>query len=84
MIFLCFTWQSAISEQVRVLFLSLLNQILNSTTSDPRQDGQSSTFTTSSSQFVHGMRNCRVSVVAETEKTSLMEHRSLYPLLFAF
>ena len=63
-------------------FLVLLSQILNSTTSDPRQDGQPPPFTTSS-QKVHGMRNCRASVVAET-KPSLMEHERLYPLLFAF
>ena len=62
----------------------LLSQILNFTTSDPRQDGQSPPFTTSSSQRVHGMRNCRASIAAETEKLSLMEHQRLYPLLFAF
>ena len=53
------------------------------TTSDPRQDGQSSPFTTSSSQKVHGMRNCRALIVAEIEKPPLMEHQRLYPLLFA-
>ena len=52
----------------------LLSQILNFTTSDPRQDGQSPPFSTSSSQKVHGMRNCRASIVAEIEKPSLMEH----------
>ena len=46
----------------------LLSQILNLTTSDTRQDGQSSPFTASSSQRVPGMRNCRASIVAETEK----------------
>ena len=61
-----------------------LSQILNLTTSDTRQDGQSSPFTTSSSQRVHGMRNCRACIVAETEKPSLMDHQRLYPLLFAF
>ena len=62
----------------------LLNQMLNFTTSDTRQDGQSSPFTTISSQRVRGMRNCRASIVAETEKPFLMEHQRLYPLLFAF
>ena len=33
-------------------------------TSDPRQDGQSSPFTTRSSQKGHGMRNCRAFIVA--------------------
>lgn len=46
----------------------LLNQTLKST-SDPRQDGQSSSFTvTSSSQKGNGTRNCRASLVAEGEK----------------
>ena len=67
-----------------VLFLSSLRQILNFTTSDPRQNGQSSPYTTSSLQKVHGMRNCRVSVFAETEKPSLLEHERLHPPLFAF
>ena len=72
----------------------LLSQILNFTTSDTRQDGQSSPFTTSSSQRVRGMGNCWDSIVAETEKKPflmehqrlypLMEHQRLYPLLFAF
>ena len=61
----------------------LWSHISNSTTSHRRQDGQSSPFTTNSSQKVHGMRNCRASVVAETEKPPLMEHHRLYPLLFA-
>ena len=61
----------------------LLSQILNFTTSDTRQDGQSSPFTTSSSQRVRGMRNCRASIVAETENLSLMEHQRLYLLLAA-
>ena len=64
--------------------LVLLSQILNFTTSDPRQVGQSSSFTTSSSQKVHGMRNCRAYIIAEIEKSSLMEHQRLYPLLIAF
>ena len=59
--------------------LVLLSQILNFTTSDPRPDGQSSPFTIPS-QKVHGMRNCRASIVAEIENPSLMEHRRLYPL----
>ena len=62
----------------------LLSQISNLTTSDTRQDGQSSPFTASSSQRVRGMRNCRASIVAETGKPFLMEHQRLYPLLFAF
>ena len=62
----------------------LLSHILNFTTSDPRQDGQSSPFTTSSAQKVHGMRNCVASIVAEIENPSLMEHQRLYSLLFAF
>ena len=64
--------------------LVLWSQILNFTTSDPSQDGQSPPFTTSSSQKVHGMRKCRASIVAEIEKLSLVEHQRLYPLLFAF
>ena len=63
--------------------LVLLSQILNSTTSDPRQDEQSSPFTTSLSQKVHGMRNCRACIVAETDNLSLMKHQRLCPLLFA-
>ena len=51
---------------------------MNFTTSEPRLDGQSSPFTASSSQNVHGMRNCRSSIVAETEKPSLTEHQRLY------
>ena len=62
----------------------LLSQILNFTTSDTRQDGQSSPFTTSLSQRVRGMRNCRAYIVAETEKLFLMEHQRLYSLLFDF
>ena len=58
----------------------LLSQILNLTTSDTCQDGQSSPFTASSSQRVRGMRNCRASIVAETEKPILVEHQRLYPL----
>ena len=64
--------------------LVLLSQILTFTTSDTRHDRQSSPFTTSSSQRVHGVRNCRVFIVAETEKPSLMEHQRLKQLLFAF
>ena len=74
-----------ISNFIKYTFRVLLSQILNFTTSDTRQDGQSSLFTTSSSQRVRGMRNCRTSIVAETEKPFLMEHHQrLYPLLFAF
>ena len=62
----------------------LLSQILNLTTSDTRQDGQSYPFTASSSQRVREMRKCRAYIVAETEKPFLMEHQRLYPLLFAF
>ena len=63
----------------------LLSQILNLTTSDTRQDGQSSPFTASSLQRVREMSNCcRSSIVAETEKPFLMDHQRLYPLLFAF
>ena len=64
----------------------LLSQILlNLTTSDTRQDGQSSPFTASSSQRVREMRNCgRASIVAETEKPFLVDHQCLYPLLFVF
>ena len=62
----------------------LLSQILNLTTSDTRQDGQSFPFTASSSQRVREMRNCRAYIVAETEKPFLMEHQRLHPLLFAF
>ena len=58
----------------------LLSQILNLTTSDTRQNGQSSPFTASSSQRVRRMRNCRASIVAKTEKPVLMEHQRLYPL----
>ena len=58
----------------------LLSQILNLTTSDTRKDGQSSPFTASSSQRVRGINNCRASIVAETEKPFLVEHRRLYPL----
>ena len=47
----------------------LLSQILNLTTSDTRQDRQSSPFTASLSQRVRGMRTCRASIVAETEKS---------------
>ena len=47
-------------------------------TSDKRQRGQSSPFTTSSSQKVHGMRDyCRGSIVAEIERPSLVEHQRL-------
>ena len=53
----------------------LLSQI---STSDTRQDRQSSPFTASSSQRVRGMRNCRASIVAETENPFLMEHQRLY------
>ena len=53
-----------------VTLLVLLSQILIFTTSDPRQDGQSSPFTTSLSQKVRGMRNCRVFIVGEIEKPS--------------
>ena len=65
--------------------LVLLSQILNFTTSDPRQDGQSSPFPTSSSQKVHGPRNCRAYIFAEIENHSLIKHQRLYeyPLLFA-
>ena len=62
----------------------LLSQILNFTTSDTRQDGQSSPFTTSSLQRVPRMRNCRASIVADTEKPLLMKHQRLYPLLLLF
>ena len=58
----------------------LLSQILNST-SDSRQDGQSSPFSTSSPTKGHGMRSCRASAVAGREKPSLVEHQRLYPLL---
>ena len=54
----------------------LLSQILNFTTSDTRQDGQSPPFTASSSQRVRGMRNCRASIVAETEKPFLIHGAS--------
>ena len=64
--------------------LVLLSQILNLTMSDLRQHGQTFPFTTSSLRKVHGMRNCRAYIVAETEKPYLMEHERLYPLLFAF
>ena len=86
MFFLCFLlFHMEISYYFRIGALRvLLSQILNFTTSDTRQDGQSSPFTTSSSQRVRGMRNCRASIVAETEKPFLMEHQRLYPLLFAF
>ena len=66
------------------ILLVLSRQILNFTTSDPRQDGQSSPFTTSSSEKVNRMSNCRASIATETEKPSLMEHQRLHPLLFAF
>ena len=62
----------------------LLSQSLNSTTSDPRQDGQSCPFTTISLQKVHGMRNCRAYIVVETEKPSVKDHHRLYQLLFSF
>ena len=73
-----------ISNFRRRTLLVLLSQILNFTTSDTRQDGQSSPSTTSSSQRVHGMRNYKAFIVAETEKPSLMDYQRLYPLLFAF
>ena len=72
-------------QSSRYSFLVLLSQMLNFTTSDTRQDDQSSPFTTSSSQRVHRVRKCRASIVADTEKKPfLMEHQRLYPLLFAF
>ena len=49
---LCFIWEVAMEKYVVLLF----SQILNST-SDPRQSGHSSPFTTISSQKGHGMRN---------------------------
>ena len=54
----CFVWKSAINFRIGTLRV-LLSQILNLTTSDTRQDGQSSLFNASSSQRVRGMRNCR-------------------------
>ena len=78
-----YVWKSAIYFRIGTPRV-LLSQILNSTTSDTRQDGQSSPFTASSSQRVRGMRKCRASIVAETEKPFLVEHQRLYPLLFAF
>ena len=63
--------------RIGTLLVVSLSQILNFMTSDPRQDGQSSPFITSSSQNVHGMKNCRASIVAEMEKSSLMGHQRL-------
>ena len=73
----CFVCKSAIDFRIGTLRV-LLSQILNFTTSDTRQDGQPSPFTTSSSQRVRGMRNCWASIVAETENPFLMEHQRLY------
>ena len=84
MLLLCFLLFRMGITNLRIgTLLAWSSQILNFTRSDPRQDGQSSPFT-SSSQRVHGMRNCRASIVAETEKPFLTEHQRLYPLLFAF
>ena len=81
MFFLCFLLFRMEISNFRIGTLRvLLSQILNLTPSDTRQDGQSSPFTASSSQRVRGMRNCRASIVAETEKPFLMEeHQRLYP-----
>ena len=86
MFFLCFLLFRMEISNFRIGTLRvLLSQLLNLTTSDTRQDGQSSPFTASSSQRVRGMRNCRASIiVAETERPFLMDHQRLYPLLFAF
>ena len=85
MFFLCFLllFRMKISNFRIGILRVLLSQILNLTTSDTRQDGQPSPFTASSSQRVRGMRNCRASIVAETEKPFLLEHQRLHPLLFA-
>ena len=69
MFFLCFLLLRMETSNFRIGTLRvLLSHILNLTTGDTRQDGQSSPFTASSSQRVRGMRNCRASIVAETEK----------------
>ena len=84
MFFLCFLLFRMEISNFRIGTLRvLLSQILNLMTSDTRQDGQSSPFTASSSQRMRGMRNCRASIVAETEKPFLMEHQRLHPLLLA-
>ena len=84
MVFLCFLLFRMEISNFRIGTLRvLLSQILDLMTSDTRQDGQSSPFIASSSQRVRGMKNCRASIVAETEKPFLMEHQRLYPLLFA-
>ena len=84
MFFLCFLLFRMEIGNFRIGTLRvLLSHILNLTTSDTRQHGQSYPFTASSSQRVRGMRNCRASIVAETEKPFLMEHQRLYSLLFA-
>ena len=61
--------------------LVLLSQILNFTTSDPSQDGQSSPFATSWSQRVHGMKNCKASIVAEIREA--LSHGASVPMLFS-
>ena len=77
MFFLCFLFRMEVSNFRSGTLRVLLSQLLNFTTSDTRQDRQSSPFTTSSSQRVRGMRNCRASIVAETENPFLMEHQRL-------
>ena len=62
----------------------LLNQISNLTTSDTRQDEQSSPFTARSSQRAREMMTCRASIVAETEEPFVMEHQRLYSLSLLF
>ena len=78
MFFLCFLlFRMEISNfRIGTTLRVLLSQILNFTTSDTRQDGQSPPFTASSSQRVRGMRNCRASIVAETEKPFLIHGAS--------
>ena len=62
------------------LFFRIVNSFVEpdfEITSDPRQDGQSSPFTTSS-QKGHEMRNCRDFIVAERETSPLSRSISAY------